>query len=52
MRAAMQPQDLALVRSYFSILDHPQLNHRVEVTSRILADESITLLRKFFAPRR
>jgi tRNA(adenine34) deaminase len=40
------------VRSCFSILDHPQLNHRVEVTSGILADESITLLKDFFAPRR
>jgi tRNA(adenine34) deaminase len=40
------------VRSCFSILDHPQLNHRVEVTSGILADESATLLKEFFAPRR
>src|SRR5713101_4607014 len=40
------------VRSCFSILDHPQLNHRVEVTSGILADESATLLKDFFAPRR
>jgi tRNA(adenine34) deaminase len=40
------------VRSCFSILDHPQLNHRVEVTSGILADESSTLLKEFFAPRR
>jgi tRNA(adenine34) deaminase len=40
------------VRSCFSILDRPQLNHRVEVTSGILADESTTLLKDFFAPRR
>jgi tRNA(adenine34) deaminase len=40
------------VRSCFSILDHPQLNHRVEVASGILADESATLLKEFFAPRR
>jgi tRNA(adenine34) deaminase len=40
------------VRSCFSILDHPQLNHRVEVTSGILADESATLLKEFFALRR
>jgi len=40
------------VRSCFSILDHPQLNHRVEVVSGILADESATLLKEFFAPRR
>jgi tRNA(adenine34) deaminase len=40
------------VRSCFSILDHAQLNHRVEVTSGILADESASLLKDFFAPRR
>jgi tRNA(adenine34) deaminase len=40
------------VRSCFSILDHPQLNHRVEVTSGILADESATLLKEFFALKR
>jgi len=40
------------VRSCFSILDHPPLNHRVEVTSGILADESAALLKEFFAPRR
>jgi tRNA(adenine34) deaminase len=40
------------VRSCFSILDHPQLNHRVEVTSGILAEQSAALLKDFFAPRR
>jgi tRNA(adenine34) deaminase len=40
------------VRSCFSILDHPQLNHRVEVTSGILADESVAILQEFFAPKR
>lgn len=40
------------VRSCFSILDHPQLNHRVEVTSGILSGESATLLKEFFVPRR
>jgi tRNA(adenine34) deaminase len=40
------------VRSCFSIFDHPQLNHRVEVSSGILADESASLLKDFFAPRR
>jgi tRNA(adenine34) deaminase len=40
------------VSSCFSILDHPQLNHRVEVTSGILAGESVALLKDFFAPRR
>jgi len=40
------------VRSCLSILDHPQLNHRVEFTSGIVADESAALLKDFFAPRR
>jgi tRNA(adenine34) deaminase len=40
------------VSSCFSILDHPQLNHRVEVTSGILAEQSAALLKDFFAPRR
>ncbi|MFZ3200386.1 MAG: tRNA adenosine(34) deaminase TadA [Candidatus Acidiferrales bacterium] len=40
------------VRSCFSILDHPQLNHRVEVTPGVLADEAANLLKDFFAARR
>lgn len=40
------------VRSCFSILDHPQLNHRVEVTLGILAEESAALLKEFFAAKR
>jgi tRNA(adenine34) deaminase len=40
------------VRSCFSILDHPRVNHRVEVASGILADESAALLKEFFAARR
>lgn len=40
------------VRSCFSILDHPQLNHRVEVVSGVLADESVGLLREFFSAKR
>ena len=40
------------VRSCFSILDHPQINHRVEVTSGVLAEEAAALLRNFFAARR
>jgi tRNA(adenine34) deaminase len=40
------------VRSSFSILDHPQINHRVEVVPGVLAEESIALLREFFAARR
>ncbi|HKV04925.1 MAG TPA: tRNA adenosine(34) deaminase TadA [Candidatus Acidoferrales bacterium] len=40
------------VRSCFSILDHPQINHRVEVTSGVLAEDTAELLRTFFAVRR
>ena len=40
------------VRSCFSVLDHPRLNHRVDVTSGILAEEAVSLLRIFFAVRR
>jgi tRNA(adenine34) deaminase len=40
------------VRTCFSILDHPQLNHRVEVTPGVLATESAALLKDFFAVRR
>ena len=40
------------VRSCLGVLDHPQLNHRVEVTSGILKDEAAALLREFFAARR
>ena len=40
------------VRSCFSVLDHAQLNHRVEVTSGVLAEDSATILRTFFSTRR
>jgi tRNA(adenine34) deaminase len=40
------------VRTCFSILDHPQLNHRVEVTPGVSAAESAALLKDFFAARR
>jgi tRNA(adenine34) deaminase len=40
------------VRSCFSILESPRLNHRVEVTPGVLAPESIELLQEFFAARR
>jgi tRNA(adenine34) deaminase len=40
------------VRSCFSILDSPQLNHRVEVASGVLADEAAAVLKDFFAARR
>ena len=40
------------VRSSFLMLDHPQLNHRVEVTAGVLASEAAAVLRNFFAARR
>jgi tRNA(adenine34) deaminase len=40
------------VASCFSVLDHPQLNHRVEVTSGVMAEEASALLKDFFASRR
>ncbi len=40
------------VRSCFSILDHPQLNHRVDVVPGVLAEEAASLLKFFFAARR
>jgi tRNA(adenine34) deaminase len=40
------------VRSCFSMLDHPQLNHRVEVLRGVLADQAVALLQSFFAVRR
>ena len=35
------------VRSCFSILEHEKLNHRVDVTSGVLAEQSVELLRAF-----
>jgi tRNA(adenine34) deaminase len=40
------------VRSCFEMLDHPRLNHRVEVTAGILANECAAILQSFFAARR
>jgi tRNA(adenine34) deaminase len=40
------------VRSCLQVLDASALNHRVAVTSGILADESVALLQAFFAARR
>jgi hypothetical protein len=34
------------------LLDHPQLNHRVEVTQGVLASEAADVLKTFFAARR
>jgi tRNA(adenine34) deaminase len=40
------------IRSCFALLDHPKLNHRVEVTAGVLAEECAGLLQAFFAARR
>jgi tRNA(adenine34) deaminase len=40
------------VRSCFQVLDHPSLNHRVEVTYGVLAEECARELQTFFAVRR
>jgi tRNA(adenine34) deaminase len=40
------------VRSCFSVLDHPRLNHRVAVTSGVLADDSAAILKTFFSAKR
>ena len=40
------------VRSCFAVLDHPKLNHRVEVTYGVLAEEATAVLHAFFAARR
>ncbi len=40
------------VRSCFAVFDHPALNHRVEVTSGVLAEEAAAVLQAFFAARR
>jgi tRNA(adenine34) deaminase len=38
--------------SVLAVLNHPQLNHQMEVEQGILADESSELLRSFFRERR
>ena len=38
--------------SVLSVLNHPQLNHRMRVEQGILAEESAELLRSFFRERR
>jgi tRNA(adenine34) deaminase len=40
------------VRSCFGIFEHPRVNHRVEVTSGVLAEDAAAVLQKFFAARR
>ena len=39
-------------RSCFQVLDSPLVNHRVEVTPAVLAEECAALLQSFFAARR
>jgi len=39
-------------RSCFEILTSPKLNHQVEVTPGVLAEEASSLLQSFFAARR
>jgi tRNA(adenine34) deaminase len=38
--------------SVLSVLNHPKLNHRIQVEQGTLADESGELLRAFFRERR
>ena len=40
------------VRSVMQLLDHPQLNHKVEVRSGVLAGRSAEVLQAFFRNRR
>ena len=40
------------IRTSLQVLDAPALNHRVEVTPGILAEESVQLLQSFFSARR
>ena len=49
--AAADPKTGA-VRSTLQLLDAPSLNHRVEVASGLLAEESAALLQRFFSLRR
>jgi tRNA(adenine34) deaminase len=40
------------IRSCFEIFSHPRLNHRVDVTAGLLADECAGVIQSFFAERR
>jgi tRNA(adenine34) deaminase len=48
---AMDPKAGA-VGSVFNIAQHAALNHRLEVTSGVMAEECAAELKKFFAARR
>ena len=39
-------------RSCFAILDHPGINHRIAVSSGVLAEECAAILQSFFSARR
>lgn len=53
-RVVYGPQDLRAGAAYslYNVLDDPRLNHRVEITTDVLAEESAALLRSFFEERR
>ena len=40
------------VRSVMQVVNHPQLNHRMEVRSGVLAGRSVEMLQEFFRNRR
>ena len=40
------------VQSCFQVLSHPELNHRVEIISGVLAEDCSAVIRSFFADRR
>ena len=40
------------IRSVLQVVNHPQLNHRMEVTSGVLAGRSAEILQEFFRQRR
>lgn len=40
------------VDTHFRVCDNPDLNHRIEITSGVLADECRSLMQEFFKARR
>jgi tRNA(adenine34) deaminase len=40
------------VRTCFEVLTHPKLNHRVEITPNVLAEDCARMLQQFFTARR
>jgi tRNA(adenine34) deaminase len=40
------------VRSCFEVLSHAKLNHQVEITAGVMAEESSAILQEFFSRRR